>query len=843
MRKNGIKNKSFQITDIKKIFIITIMINFFIIVPFSTLVFADAAAEYGFDFMETFDNIPDWQGTSTGYNYNRGPNDIWSYYSCGGTSIVPNDPWIGDHGTENVWGGTGKSLRMQVGGGSSRRGPSRFGLYFGSDNGEPCFECASGKADSGYDEVYVFYMVKMHANQFPESGGTYDSFSYYKFHVMGSAFLNIENTVGADSHYGGPRGHPHIIRSKTADPRFPGEAIVFLPRYVNDGVSDTQWTTNYGLNDFLRNEEWFGVEFHYKMSNPPGSSNGHWTIWIYDNQGNATKIFDKDHLTLGSGQNFKFNKFNFGGNRSFDGSTEPTYYVDDFIINASRIGPTYFAKKLGGGSIPDTTPPSRSNGSPSGMLSSGTANTDISMNTNESSDCRYSATSGVDFNSMNNNFSVTGNTSHSTTITGLQDGQDYIYYVRCQDAAGNSNTNDYLISFSVDSGSSDTTPPSRSNGSPVGTLSSGTPLTILSVNTNESSVCRYSTTSGVEFNAMNDNFSITGNTSHSTTITSLQDGQSYSYYVRCQDSSGNSNTNDYLISFSVDSFSSDIQSPSIPDGLAAQVVSSSRIDITWNASTDNIAVTGYTIYSNGSQIATTTDTTYQMTGLSPLTTYTYTISAYDSAGNSSSQSSSVTATTSEQLPTQTTTVINVGDIWKYFKGNTQPASGWNNISFNDSLWLQGTTGIGYGDGDDETILSDMINNYITVYGRKIFSISAPSSVTNMNLIIDYDDGFVAYLNGQEVARSVMPSGTPNYNTIASTYHEAGTPETFDLTPYINSLVAGTNVLAIEVHNRFIDNSDFSMIPELVIECTSTICNEIDTTPPAPPLQLQIVLTQ
>jgi hypothetical protein len=85
--------------------------------------------------------------------------------------------------------------------------------------------------------------------------------------------------------------------------------------------------------------------------------------------------------------------------------------------------------------------------------------------------------------------------------------------------------------------------------------------------------------------------------------------------------------------------------PSIPTGLSATAVSSSQINLTWAASTDNVGVTGYKVYRNGSQVGTSTTTTYADTGLLPLTTYTYTVSAYDASGNTSAQSGSATGTT------------------------------------------------------------------------------------------------------------------------------------------------------------------------------------------------------
>ena len=80
--------------------------------------------------------------------------------------------------------------------------------------------------------------------------------------------------------------------------------------------------------------------------------------------------------------------------------------------------------------------------------------------------------------------------------------------------------------------------------------------------------------------------------------------------------------------------------------------------------------------------------------------------------------------------------------------------------------------------------------------------------------MDYDDGFVSYINGQEVARANMPAGTPDYNTNANTAHEAGTAEIFNLYSNIGDLVTGTNVLAIEIHNENIGDDDLSMIPVL-----------------------------
>lgn len=89
----------------------------------------------------------------------------------------------------------------------------------------------------------------------------------------------------------------------------------------------------------------------------------------------------------------------------------------------------------------------------------------------------------------------------------------------------------------------------------------------------------------------------------------------------------------------------DTTPPTVPSGLTAVAFNANRINLSWTASTDNVAVTGYTVYRGGSPLATIAGTSYSDTGVFPLTTYTYSVDAYDAAGNHSAQSSSASATT------------------------------------------------------------------------------------------------------------------------------------------------------------------------------------------------------
>jgi chitodextrinase len=96
----------------------------------------------------------------------------------------------------------------------------------------------------------------------------------------------------------------------------------------------------------------------------------------------------------------------------------------------------------------------------------------------------------------------------------------------------------------------------------------------------------------------------------------------------------------------------DMTAPSAPFALTASLINSSQVNLTWQSSTDNVGVTGYTVYRNGITLTTTTTTAYSDVNLSPSTSYTYTVKARDSAGNVSAASNAATVTT--PTPSDTT---------------------------------------------------------------------------------------------------------------------------------------------------------------------------------------------
>jgi len=159
-------------------------------------------------------------------------------------------------------------------------------------------------------------------------------------------------------------------------------------------------------------------------------------------------------------------------------------------------------------------------------------------------------------------------------------------------------------------------------------------------------------------------------------------------------------------------------------------------------------------------------------------------------------------------------VVAAGDTWQYLPGIAEPPSTWANIAFNAESWSSGPGGIGYADEDDGTIISAVPSVYI----RSNFNIIDTSNISWAILDVDYDDAFVAYLNGHEIARANI--GTvgiiPIYNAYSIVDHEAkmhlgGIPERFIVQKDTikKYMVQGANVLALQVHNYNATSSDLS----------------------------------
>lgn len=154
-------------------------------------------------------------------------------------------------------------------------------------------------------------------------------------------------------------------------------------------------------------------------------------------------------------------------------------------------------------------------------------------------------------------------------------------------------------------------------------------------------------------------------------------------------------------------------------------------------------------------------------------------------------------------------LIALGSTWRYLDKGTDQGTNWQARLFNDGSWSNGVAQLGYGDGDEVTVVGygpDAGNKYITTYFRRAFTVLNPSEFTNVVASLVYDDGAVVYLNGQELFRTNMPAGPINYLTLSAAPIE-DLLATYNFSPEL--LLTGTNVIAVEIHQQGPGSSDIS----------------------------------
>ncbi|MCI5059014.1 MAG: metallophosphoesterase family protein, partial [Flavobacteriales bacterium] len=162
-----------------------------------------------------------------------------------------------------------------------------------------------------------------------------------------------------------------------------------------------------------------------------------------------------------------------------------------------------------------------------------------------------------------------------------------------------------------------------------------------------------------------------------------------------------------------------------------------------------------------------------------------------------------------------TNLVSFGSSWKYMDDGSDQGTAWQSMSFNDSGWSSGNAELGFGDSDENTVVS---GGHITYYFRQEFQVSNASIFNSLDIDLTYDDGAVIYVNGVEVDRVNMPTGTIDYQTAASS--NSGDNASHN-TVVPNNLVQGTNVVCVEVHNRSTGSSDISFDLKLTGSTTSS----------------------
>jgi hypothetical protein len=164
------------------------------------------------------------------------------------------------------------------------------------------------------------------------------------------------------------------------------------------------------------------------------------------------------------------------------------------------------------------------------------------------------------------------------------------------------------------------------------------------------------------------------------------------------------------------------------------------------------------------------------------------------------------------------TLIAAGSSWKYNDTGADLGTAWTTPAYNDTAWPAGSAPLGYGDGDESTLLSygsTSSSAFPTYYFRRSFHVTDPAAIEALTVRFVRDDGCVIYLNGVEVARSNMPVGAVTFPTLATAV-VGGVDEAiwFQASVDPSLLIAGTNVLAVEVHQQTVLSSDLSFDLEL-----------------------------
>ncbi|MGC4040729.1 MAG: M12 family metallo-peptidase [Flavobacterium sp.] len=279
------------------------------------------------------------------------------------------------------------------------------------------------------------------------------------------------------------------------------------------------------------------------------------------------------------------------------------------------------------GTAPDTTAPTAPT-----LTASGTTETSTNLSWSGATD-----NIGVTGYDVYKDGVLLGSTTTATTyaVTGLANSTTYAFTVKSKDAAGNVSASSNTASVTTLTPAPDTTAPTAPT-----LTASGTTFT----------------TTNLSWSGATDNVAVTGydvykdgtllgSTTTATTyaVTGLTASTTYAFTVKAKDAAGNISANSNTVN--VTTPTPDTTAPSAPT-LSASGTTQTTTNLSWSGATDNVAVTGYDVYRNGSLIgSTTTATTYAATGLTASTTYTFNVKAKDAAGNISANSNTVTVTT------------------------------------------------------------------------------------------------------------------------------------------------------------------------------------------------------
>ena len=171
-------------------------------------------------------------------------------------------------------------------------------------------------------------------------------------------------------------------------------------------------------------------------------------------------------------------------------------------------------------------------------------------------------------------------------------------------------------------------------------------------------------------------------------------------------------------------------------------------------------------------------------------------------------------------------LVSVGDTWRFQLGTTEPSAppqAWTRSDFDDDTWLAGDSGFGYSPSGygENTPLGTGTGLFSSTYFRKLFVVQSPAQIRTLTLRLDWQGGFVAFLNGAEILRTNLvngPAGFVPFDQRAAFREPTGAVD-FDVSAAIPLLHVGTNLLAIQLHSGAGSTYPLVLVPELLANFT------------------------
>ena len=395
---------------------------------------------------------------------------------------------------------------------------------------------------------------------------------------------------------------------------------------------------------------------------------------------------------------------------------------------------------------PDTTPPSM----PSGFTANSVSTSQVNLSWGLSTD--NMGVSGYKMYRNSAHLATLSSGAVSYSDTSVYSDMTYNYYIIAYDAAGNYSSPSPTISVAV---SYDTTPPTA-------------PLNLIASNPSPSQI-------QLSWGASTDNvgvsqYAIYRNSSYLVSVSSgaccnytdssVTSGGTYTYYVTAYDARGNISSPSNTVTITASSSNNtdtinDTTAPSWPSGhtYGSIILSSTSIRVNWSSATDNVGVMGYKIYRNGTQITTTTLLEYTDSGLAPATAYSYSVSAYDAAGNVSGTSASTNATTMANTDANTTIVSYANISGKVTNSTGAAVAGANVYLSSSDRYYSAVT--------DASGLYSLANVYPASYSVKVYGPSG-SAYQSVSKTVTLTAGQIIALDLQFAVSSKVIKGKISY---------------------------------------------------------------------------------